>query len=94
MDPHIPEDILRDVISRSTGNTIHNDGIGRTGAIILGIIAGIALGMSILTLVMYSQSYKELERENRLLQLKVDDMRVALNSQGISTNKHAASDSP
>lgn len=42
----------------------------------------------------WAQSYKELERENRLLQLKVDDMRVALNAQGISTTKHARSDSP
>jgi hypothetical protein len=42
----------------------------------------------------WQQSYKTLEREARLAQLKQDDLRVALLAQGIQTNKHAASDSP
>jgi hypothetical protein len=58
------------------------------------LTAGVALGISVVGVQSYSRDYKELERENRLLQLKVDDMRVALNSQGIATNKHAASESP
>jgi hypothetical protein len=58
------------------------------------LVSGVSLGVGWWSTESYSRDYKELERENRLLQLKVDDMRVALNSQGISTNKHAASESP
>lgn len=58
------------------------------------LTSGIAVGLSVWSMNSYDRSYKELERENRLLQLKVDDMRVALNSQGIKTNKHAQSESP
>ncbi len=57
-------------------------------------IACIALGLAGWSMLSYSKDYRELERENRLLQLKVDDMRVALNAQGIATNKHATGDSP
>lgn len=42
----------------------------------------------------WEKSYKSLERESRLAQLKQDDLRVALLAQGIKTNKHAAGESP
>ena len=58
------------------------------------IMAGLSLGLSITTIYIQATAYRELERENRLLQLKVDDMRVALNAQGITTSKHHQSESP
>ena len=58
------------------------------------LVSGLSMGVGWSNATRYEDAYKELERENRLLQLKVDDMRVALNAQGIATNKHAASESP
>jgi len=36
----------------------------------------------------WSQSYTELERENRLAQLKIDEFRMALMNAGIEPNPH------
>ena len=58
------------------------------------IMSGLALGISSMTVYTQATAYRELERENRLLQLKYDDMRVALNAQGITTSKHHQSESP
>ena len=58
------------------------------------IMSGLALGVSSMTVYVQATAYRELERENRLLQLKYDDMRVALNAQGITTSKHHQSESP
>jgi hypothetical protein len=101
-----PDDaVAGDNISSSNGNQIHIHGLTPAQGLAIAALAAGALGVSIVNMVVsaqaqaemrsrYEQSYRELDREARLLQLKVDDMRVALNSQGIATNKHAASDSP
>jgi hypothetical protein len=52
------------------------------------LTAGIALGISLVGVQSYSRDYKELERENRLLQLKVDEFRIALMNANIDPNPH------
>ena len=52
------------------------------------ILSGFALAASIYANVHYGQSYKELERENRLVQLKIDEYRMALMNAGIDPNPH------
>jgi hypothetical protein len=52
------------------------------------ILAGIALAMSITTLVIYTQDYRELEREFRLTQNDYDDVKVALELHGINPHPH------
>lgn len=64
------------------------DGIGRTGGILLGVIAGLALGIGIYGLIAHSRDYRELEREVRLQQLKLDEYRMALMSADIDPNPH------
>ncbi len=72
---------------------IVQDGIGRTGGIVLGIIAGLALGMSIYGVINQTRDYRELEREVRLQQLKLDEYRVALMKANIEPNPHAEGES-
>lgn len=72
---------------------IVQDGIGRTGGIVLGIIAGLALGMSIYGVINQTRDYRELEREVRLQQLKLDEYRVALMNAGIEPNPHVKGES-
>ena len=56
------------------------------------IMAGVSLGLSVTTIYIQATAYRELERENRLLQLKVDDMAVALKARGIDpTPSHEGS---
>lgn len=56
------------------------------------IMSGLALGISSMTVYTQATAYRELERENRLLQLKYDDMAVALKSRGIDpTPSHEGS---
>ena len=57
------------------------------------ICAGVALGLSIMVTYTQATAYKELERENRLLQLKVDEFRMALISAGIDPNPHLEGES-
>lgn len=52
------------------------------------LLAGIALAMSIVTLVIYTQNYRELEREFRLVQNDYDDVKVALELRGIPPHPH------
>lgn len=56
-------------------------------------VAFLALGVSIVTLINSGVAYRELERENRLLQLKVDEFRMALITAGIEPNPHAEGES-
>ena len=53
------------------------------------LLAGIALGVSWWA----TNSYRELERENRLLQLKVDEFRMALINARIDPNPHVEGES-
>ena len=57
------------------------------------ICAGVALGLSIMVTYVQATAYKELERENRLLQLKVDEFRMALIAAGIDPNPHLEAES-
>jgi hypothetical protein len=57
------------------------------------LTAGIALGISVVGVQSYSRDYKELERENRLLQLKVDEFRMALMKANIDPNPHPEGES-
>lgn len=57
------------------------------------LVGGVALGVAMSALDNYSRDYKELERENRLLQLKVDEFRMALITAGIDPNPHAKGES-
>jgi hypothetical protein len=52
------------------------------------LVAGLALGISLWSTNSYARDYKELERESRLLQLKVDEFRVALLHAKINPNLH------
>lgn len=52
------------------------------------LVAGLSLGVSALTAYMQATAYRELERENRLLQLKVDEFRMALIKANIDPNPH------
>ena len=54
-----------------------------------GFLAGLfATIYSIHAELTWSQSYRELERENRLAQLKIDEFRMALIAAGIDPNPH------
>ena len=57
------------------------------------ILSGVALGLSVVTLHNQAQAYKELERENRLAQLKIDEFRMALMNAGIDPNPHLEAES-
>ena len=57
------------------------------------IMAGLSLGLSITTIYIQATAYRELERENRLLQLKVDEFRMALITADIDPNPHAEGES-
>lgn len=57
------------------------------------ICAGVALGLSIMVTYVQATAYRELERENRLLQLKVDEFRAALMAAGIDPNPHLEAES-
>ena len=57
------------------------------------IMSGLALGISTMTVYTQATAYRELERENRLLQLKVDEFRMALITAGIDPNPHTAGES-
>ena len=57
------------------------------------IMSGLALGISSMTVYTQATAYRELERENRLLQLKVDEFRVALVTAGIDPNPHVKGES-
>ena len=52
------------------------------------ILSGFALAAAIYANVQYGQAYRELERENRLLQLEVDDFRIAMIRAGIEIEEH------
>jgi hypothetical protein len=52
------------------------------------LVSGLALGIGWWSTESYSRDYKELERENRLLQLKVDEFRMALITAHIDPNPH------
>lgn len=57
------------------------------------VLSGIALGLSIMVVYVQATAYRELERESRLLQLKVDEFRMALITAGIDPNPHAEGES-
>lgn len=60
----------------------------------IGFVAGIgAAGYAVRAELTWDQSYRELERENRLAQLKIDEFRMALMKAGIDPNPHLEGES-
>lgn len=57
------------------------------------ILSGVGMGLSVVTLYNQSTAYRELEREVRLQQLKVDEFRMALITAGIDPNPHVNGES-
>lgn len=52
-------------------------------AVLIALVAGYASMQANIRTELYAQSYKELEREYRLLQLEIDDFRIAIIKAGI-----------
>lgn len=52
-------------------------------AVLISLVSAYASMQANLRTEMYAQSYKELEREYRLLQLEIDDFRIAIIKAGI-----------
>lgn len=86
-------------MTRQESIDIHPNGSGATVSIVETskllpwiclscVMSGLALAFAISANWQYSQSYKELERENRLVQLKIDEYRMALMNAGIDPNPH------
>jgi len=72
----------------------HKEGLIDNGAVVIAALAvmisafamlfgGVALYASYSANQLWEQSYKELERENRLAQLEIDDFRIELAKAGI-----------
>jgi hypothetical protein len=61
--------------------------------VLTSLLSGIALGLSMVTLIVYAQNYRELERENRLMQQKYDDMKVEFLSRGMNPHPHMPGES-
>lgn len=57
------------------------------------IMAGLALGLAVTTIYIQATAYRELEREVRLQQLKVDEFRMALITAHIDPNPHVEGES-
>lgn len=80
MDSRLPEGFVAEIgKATSNGNTINNDGLGRTGAIVLGIVSGLALGISIFCIWSASQS----ERETRMLEYYLLELDAKVIAAGI-----------
>lgn len=58
------------------------------------LVAGVALGLSIVTLVAQARAYRELEREVRLMQMQTDGMKVAMLAEGIELDRHLKGENP
>jgi hypothetical protein len=58
------------------------------------ILSGLALGLAIVTLYVQATAYRELERETRLAQLQLDNVKVALLARGIDPAPHLPGEAP
>lgn len=81
---------MRSAVARSGNSRVRILITDKTVALVL---AGIALGLGAVTLVVSARDYRELEREVRLQQLKLDEYRVALMNAGIDPNPHVEGES-
>lgn len=86
MDSRLPEGFRVD--GGDSRSEIHNTGIGVTAAVVLGIVAGLAMGMAIYSQVMASQA----EREARMLEYYVLEMDAKLISSGIKKPEDSVAD--
>lgn len=88
----MPDGFVRDATTKATaiGNRTRITVTDKTVALVL---AGIALGIALYGAFMQSRDYRELEREVRLQQLKLDEYRVALMKAGIDPNPHVSGES-
>lgn len=57
------------------------------------LLSGIALAFSICTVLFCLLSYRELERENRLMQQSYNDMKVEFLSRGMNPHPHMPGES-
>jgi hypothetical protein len=58
------------------------------------ILAGLAAGLSLATIYVQATAYDELEREVRLAQLQLDNMKIAMLVAGIDPSPHLEGESP
>ena len=58
------------------------------------VLSGIAVAMSISVFYVQANSYRELEREVRLLQLQSDNMKVAMLAAGLDPAPHLRGENP
>jgi hypothetical protein len=58
------------------------------------ILAGMAAGLSLVTIYVQATAYGELEREVRLSQLQLDNMKIAMLAAGIDPAPHLEGESP
>lgn len=58
------------------------------------LLAGVAVALAVSMTIIYSQNYRELERENRIAQMQLDSMRVAMIAQGLDPNVHLKGEAP
>lgn len=95
------DDNIDHSITTHAPSVVMIDRLGKGGIalLIVGIVLSLTLAAIAVTIAIemrntFSLAVQTNERETRLLQLKVDDMKVALQMQGYNPNKHLASDSP
>lgn len=94
MDTRLPEGFVAETgNATSSGNQIHVHGLTTGQGLLIAAIACFAFGMAITDAISDSRNYRELEREVRLQQLKLDEYRVALMNAGIDPNPHAKGES-
>ena len=58
------------------------------------ILSGVAVALVLVLLYVHASSYRELEREVRLLQLQTDNMKVAMLAAGIDPAPHLEGEAP
>ena len=62
--------------------------------LLIAILSGLAVGLSIVTIYVQATAYGELEREVRLAQLQLDNMKIAMLAAGIDPSPHLEGESP
>lgn len=92
MDTRLPDGFQRMRDDRSTSNQNRLKVVVTDKTVAL-VLASMALGISTYGLFFTSRDYRELEREVRLQQLKLDEYRVALMKADIEPNPHVEGES-
>ena len=61
---------------------------------LIALLAGISLGVSVVTIYVQATAYRTLERENRITQMQLDNMKVALLATSIDPAPHLKGEAP